>query len=171
MTTAEILADAFSRVRESVHDAADGLTEEQVVHRLDDEANTIAWLVWHLSRVQDDHVAAVAGVEQVWNASGWAKRLGLEALGDDTGYGHTPGQVAQVRCDPGELLEYYDEVHEATVRFVSGLTDSDLDRIVDERFDPPVTMGVRLVSVISDDLQHVGQAAYVRGIVEREQAS
>lgn len=171
MKSAEILADAFSRVRESVHDAVGGLTEEQLVYRLDDEANTIAWLVWHLSRVQDDHVAGVAGTEQVWTSSGWAMRLGFEALGDGVGYGHSSGQVAQVRLTAEELLQYHDEVHQATVRFVSNLTDPDLGRIVDERFDPPVTLGVRMVSVISDDLQHVGQAAYVRGIVERGQLS
>jgi len=167
MTSAEVLADAFSRVRDSVHAATEGLTPEQLSVRLDPEANTIAWLVWHLSRVQDDHVAGVAGFEQVWRASGWADRMGLAALGDNVGYGHDSAQVAQVRSTADELLGYYDEVHRATIRFVTQLTDADLDGVVDETFDPPVTMGVRLVSVISDDLQHVGQAAYVRGIVER----
>jgi DinB superfamily len=169
MTSAEILTDAFGRVSESVHEAAEGLTTGQLVHRIDGEANTIAWLLWHLSRVQDDHVAGVAGTEQVWTSAGWAKRLGIEALGDNVGYGHSSDQVAMVRCSAGELLGYFDEVHEATIRFVSQVTDADLDRVVDERFDPPVTLGARLVSVISDDLQHVGQAAYVRGIVERAQ--
>ena len=50
---------------------------------------------------------------------------------------------------------------------MSGLTDADLPRVVDERWDPPVTLGVRLVSVISDCLQHAGQAAFVRGILLR----
>jgi hypothetical protein len=167
MTSAELLADAFERIKEDVHAAVDGLNSEQLAFRIDAEANSIGWLAWHLTRVQDDHVAHVAGVPQVWTASGWAKRLGLEALGDGVGYGHNSDQVAQVRCDADQLLEYYNEVHEATLRFVTGLTDGDLDRVVDERWDPPVTLGVRLTSVVSDDLQHVGQAAYVRGIVER----
>jgi hypothetical protein len=44
------------------------------------------------------------------------------------------------------------------------VTPADLDRVVDKRWDPPVTLGVRLVSVVDDDAQHVGQAAYVRGL-------
>jgi uncharacterized damage-inducible protein DinB len=167
MTSAELLVDWLGRVREDLHAAVEGLTEDQLAFRIDNEANSIAWLAWHLTRVQDDHVAEVAGTEQAWTASGWAARMGLEAVGNDVGYGHRSDQVALVRCDASSLLAYYDEVHDQTVRFVSGISDADLDRVVDERWDPPVTLGVRLVSVISDDLQHVGQAAYVRGIVER----
>jgi uncharacterized damage-inducible protein DinB len=167
MTSAELLADGFGRVREDLHAAVEGLTEDQLAFRIDSDANSIAWLAWHLTRVQDDHVADVAATEQAWTASGWAARMGLEAVGNDVGYGHRSDQVALVRCDASSLLAYYDEVHDQTLRFVSGLSDSDLDQVVDERWDPPVTLGVRLVSVISDDLQHVGQAAYVRGIVER----
>jgi len=167
MTSAELLADAFERIKDDVHAAVEDLSPEQLAFRIDAEANSIAWLAWHLTRVQDDHVAHVAGTTQIWMTSGWAKRLGLEALGDGVGYGHNSDQVAQVRCEAGPLLEYFDEVHVATLRYLAGITDSDLDRVVDERWDPPVTLGVRLVSVVSDDLQHVGQAAYVRGIVQR----
>ncbi len=49
----------------------------------------------------------------------------------------------------------------------SGLQPADLDVVVDERWDPPVTLGVRLVSVVNEVNQHVGQAAYVRGLLER----
>jgi uncharacterized damage-inducible protein DinB len=167
MTSAELLADAFERIKEDLHAALEGLSTEELAFRIDAEANSIGWLAWHLTRVQDDHVAHVAGVAQIWTTSGWGKRLGLESLGDGVGYGHNSDQVAVVRCEAGPLLEYYDEVHEATQRYIAGITDSDLDRVVDERWDPPVTLGVRLVSVVSDDLQHVGQAAYVRGIVKR----
>jgi hypothetical protein len=59
-------------------------------------------------------------------------------------------------------------VYDQTVRYISSITDDDLPRIVDTSFDPPVTLAVRLVSVISDDLQHAGQAAFVRGLIERE---
>jgi uncharacterized damage-inducible protein DinB len=166
--SAELLADAFGRIREVVHDAVDGLTPEQLSYRIDGRANTIAWLVWHLTRIQDDHVADVAGAEQRWTADGWYERFGLPFDRRSTGYGHTAEQVAAVRVEQPRLLtDYYDAVHEQTIRFVRGLADSDLDRIVDTSWDPPVTLGVRLVSVIADDLQHGGQAAYVRGIVRR----
>ena len=163
MATADLLADAFSRVREEVHAAVDGLTEDELEVRLDADANSIAWLVWHLSRVQDDHVAGAFGVEQVWPK--WRDRFGQ--TGDRIGYGDTTEQVARVRADAELLTAYYDAVYQQTIDLVSGVGDDDLPRIVDERWDPPVTLSVRLVSVISDCLQHVGQAMFVRGILER----
>ena len=168
MTSAELLVDAFSRIRGAVHRAVDGLTAEQLAFRVDSEANSIAWLVWHLARIQDDHVAGVAQAEQVWTSQGWVDRFGLPFHRRDTGYGHEADEVAAVRVDSGELLVgYYDAVHEQTTRYVEQLGEADLARIVDRSWDPPVTLGVRLVSVIADDLQHAGQAALVRGILQR----
>ena len=168
MTSAELLTDAFGRIRDSVHAAVRGLTPAQLAFRVDAEANSIAWLVWHLTRIQDDHIAGVAGTEQVWTSGGWVDRFGLPFDRLAHGYGHSSADVAAVRVDSAELLTgYYDAVHEQTIRFVAGLTDADLPRVVDEMWDPPVTLGVRLVSVIADDLEHAGQAAFVRGIVER----
>jgi Protein of unknown function (DUF664) len=168
MTSAELLVDAVGRIRGVVHRAVDGLTPEQLVFRLDPETNSIAWLVWHLTRIQDDHVAGVAGAEQVWTSQGWVERFGLPFDPLDTGYGHRADEVAAVRVDSGELLVgYYDAVHEQTIGYVGRLGDADLARIVDRSWDPPVTLGVRLVSVIADDLQHAGQAALVRGILQR----
>ncbi|MFE3609826.1 mycothiol transferase [Streptomyces goshikiensis] len=168
MKATEVLADAYGRVREAVHEAVGGLTAEELGARVDPAANSIAWLVWHLTRIQDDHVADAAGWEQVWDAQGWMKRLGLSLPAGATGYGHNATQAGAVRIEAGELLlEYHDAVYERTLHFLRGLSAADLDRVIDTRWDPPVTLGVRLISVISDDLQHVGQAAYVRGLLER----
>ncbi|MDI9886985.1 DUF664 domain-containing protein [Streptomyces sp. HNM0645] len=168
MNSAELLEDAFGRIRETVHDAAGGCAPDLLHARVEPGANSIAWLVWHLTRVQDDHVADAAGREQVWLSQDWEGRFGLPFTPDATGYGHTRAQVARVRVEsPDLLLGYHDAVHDETVAFVRGLTNAALDRIVDASWSPPVTLGVRLVSVISDDLQHAGQAAFVRGLLER----
>jgi uncharacterized damage-inducible protein DinB len=167
MTGTEVLLDAFGRIGGAVHDAVDGLSEEELSYRFDEGSNSIAWLVWHLTRIQDDHVASVASTEQVWTSAGWVERFGLALPIADTGFGHRPEQVATVVADAGTLLGYYDAVETATLAFVRGLTDGDLDRVVDKRWDPPVTLGVRLVSVIGDDISHAAQAAYVRGVIER----
>ncbi|HEY1572897.1 MAG TPA: DUF664 domain-containing protein [Pseudonocardiaceae bacterium] len=168
MTSTDILMDGFGRVRESVHAAVDGLSPEELAYRVDEAANSIAWLVWHLTRVQDDHIAGVAGLEQVWTAKGFVDRFGLPFGRLATGYGDNADDVAAVRVESGELLTaYHDAVYQQTVDFVRDLTDADLPRVVDEGWDPPVTLGVRLVSVIDDDLEHVGQAAFVRGILLR----
>jgi uncharacterized damage-inducible protein DinB len=165
VTSAELLTDAFGRVRETVHEAVDGLSDSQLAVRLDEDANSIAWLCWHLARVQDDHLADAFGTEQVWPR--FMGRFGLPLEPGAIGYGHSSAQVALVRVS-GELLTgYQDAVHEQSVALVAAITDADLSRVVDERWDPPVTLGVRLVSVISDCLQHAGQAAFVRGILLR----
>src|SRR5271168_4798100 len=167
MTSAELLADAFGRVQETVHEAVEGLTSSQLSARLDGDANSIAWLCWHLARIQDDHVAGAFGAPQVWAEYG--KRFELPFGPLETGYGQSSRQVAQVTVASGDLLTgYQDAVHEQTIRLVSAVTDADLARVVDEAWDPPVTLSVRLVSVIPDCLQHAGQAAFIRGILLRE---
>ena len=168
MTTGELLIDAFGRIREDVLGAVQGLTSEQLSFRLDHQANSIAWLVWHLTRVQDDHIADAAQIEQVWTSGGWAERFALPFDAPATGYGHSAADVAAVTVDSDRLLtDYYDAVHDQTIRFVERITDADLDRIVDDAWDPPVSLGVRIVSVINDNTQHAGQAAFVRGIARR----
>jgi uncharacterized damage-inducible protein DinB len=166
MTLAELLTDAFGRIRDGAHEVVEGLAPQQLGHRPGPRSNSIAWVVWHLARVQDDHVAEVAGLEQVWTSQGWHERFGLPFEPSDTGYGHSPDQAAKVQVESGEVLTgYLDAVHQQTLRYVEGLRDADLDRVVDTRWDPPVTLGTRLVSVVNDDQQHVGQAAYVRGLI------
>jgi hypothetical protein len=167
MNAAELLVDGFGRVRDVVHSAVRGLTDEDLQWRLDPGANSIGWLSWHLTRVQDDHVAGAAGIDQVWLAGGWCKRFDLPLDRHATGYGHRTQDVAAVRASAQLLLDYHDAVHEQTVAFVRDLGDEDLERIVDRAWNPPVTLGVRLVSVISDDLQHAGQAAFIRGVIAR----
>jgi hypothetical protein len=167
VNVAEVLVDTFGRVRDEVRSVVDGLSPDALAERLDPGANSIAWLVWHLTRVQDDHVAEVAGIGQVWTTAGWADRFGLPLDTTDTGYAHTPDQVASVQASLELLVGYHEAVHEMTVGYLSGLADADFDRVVDDGWDPPVTLGVRLVSVISDGLQHAGQAAYVRGALDR----
>jgi hypothetical protein len=162
-----ILVDCFERVRDAVHPATNGLSREELTWRPDTETNTIAWLVWHLTRVQDDHVAALAGDEQVWHSKGWADRFALALPVDDTGYGHAPGQVGKVVADAPTLLGYFEDVHARTLSYLEPLSEEALARVVDVSWDPPVTVAARLVSVVADDLQHAGQAAYVRGILMR----
>jgi uncharacterized damage-inducible protein DinB len=167
MEVSDVFADAFSRVQEEVHAVLDGLSQEDLDARPGPEANSIGWLVWHIARVQDDHVADAAGREQTWTGDGWHDRFALTLEPRDIGYGHTNEQVEQVSgIKASELRAYYDAVHKATIGYVTTLAAADLDRIVDTRWDPAVTLGVRLVSVVNDNQQHTGQAMYVRGLLE-----
>jgi hypothetical protein len=164
----EILRDSFNRLIEHVDALTEGLSDEVSFFRpvtvSGQQANSIAWLIWHSARIQDAQLAGIAGVEQVWFRGGWVDRFALDLPRDAHGYGHTADEVGKVRA-PGNLLaSYYHAVHRMTLEYVAGVTDEELARIVDENWNPPVTASVRLVSIIDDCAQHLGQAAYIRGI-------
>ena len=162
----DLLVDSFTRVRELVVELTDGLTEEAASFRPAPQANSIGWLLWHLTRIQDDHVAGLAGVEQAWPT--WRQRFGLPFSDWATGYGQTSEEVAAVRV-PGDLLAgYHAEVHALTLDYLELITAEELARVVDTRWKPPVTASVRLVSVLGDVYQHLGQAAYVHGLRKSE---
>lgn len=171
MSSAELLTDAFGRIRETVLAVMEGLTPDQIARRLDPDANSIGWLVWHLTRVQDDHIAAAFGVSQVWSDGAWAARFGLPADTMEIGYGHSPEQVgavtAKVAATPELLTEYHEATQALTAKHVPAIKDADLSRVVDRSWNPPVTLGVRLVSVVNDGTQHAGQAAFIKGILLR----
>jgi hypothetical protein len=162
----ELLRDAFTRLIEHVDELTDGLTDEISDYRPTPDANSISWLAWHSARVQDAQLAQVAGVEQVWIRDGWVDRFGLELPRNDTGYGHGPEQVAKVRAPATLLSGYYRAVHKLTLEYVASVTADELSRVVDDNWDPPVTASARLVSIIDDCAQHLGQAAYLRGIAQ-----
>lgn len=165
MTPAELLSDAFTRVLDDGLAVLEDLDEAMLATPPHEGANPIGWLVWHLTRVQDDHIADVAGTEQVWTAEGFVDRFDLPLDAGDTGFGHSAEQVRSVRAPAALLADYLGATHEATLGFLATVEEPGLDRVVDTRWDPPVTLGVRLVSVVNDCTQHVGQAAYARGLL------
>src|SRR4051794_32602909 len=166
MNADNILSEAFGRLPGLVERAVKGLEPEQLRRAPEPGANTVGWLVWHLTRVQDSHIAELLNAQQVYLDGDWAPRFGLKADPSDTGYGYSAEQVAAVAPENWQVLvDYYAAVHERTLAYLDGHDADDFDRVVDESWDPPVTLAVRLVSVLSDDLQHAGQAAYVRGLL------
>jgi hypothetical protein len=167
MDTSALLLDLYGRTPPIVAAAVEGLDADQLVWAPAPGANSIGWLVWHLTRVQDHHVSELLDEEQVWTTGEWAAHCGLPPDPHNTGYGHGPDEVAAVRPEgPEVLVGYLDEVSARTQRMLEGLGEADLDRVVDRRWDPPVTLGVRLVSIADDCLQHGGQAAYLRGLLD-----
>ncbi len=158
-----VLTEGFGRITELYDGVAEGLDQEQLHHRPNGTGNSIGWLLWHLARVQDHHIADLANQPQVWEQ--WQERVGLPNGTDDVGFGHTSEQVDAIRiADPQLLVDYHHEVTLATARYLATVDEKELEREVDQRWDPPVTAGVRLISIQSDCLQHLGQAAYVKGL-------
>ena len=168
MHSRDLLKDAFTRVRELVQTSANGIDRKGLSYRPESGANSVAWLVWHLTRIQDDHVSEIAGQDQAWVTDGWAEKFGMAPDPGNDGRGHGPDEVAAVSPDgPDLLLAYHTAVSDRTLTYLDRVDESELDRVIDRSYDPPVTVGVRLVSVISDNTQHAGQARYLRGIVDR----
>jgi hypothetical protein len=164
----EPLLDAFGRINDGMRLTLDGLTAEQLAFRPSEQANSIAWLAWHVARLQDDHISNLAGRPQAWVTEGWHARFDKPANAHDIGFGDSPRQVAAIRPEsPRVLLDYFAVVHQRSLEYVRSLEPEHLDRVLDEpQWDPPVTVGVRIVSVIGDCMQHLGQMAYIRGLLE-----
>jgi len=168
MNVSDFAADALANMSVRLIAGLDGLSVEEQCYRPDADANSIAWLAWHLIRVQDHHIAHLEGGSQLWVEDGWDLKMGLSSDLEDHGYGHSSEQVgALVPTSATVLAEYQVAVAARTESYVRGLSDEDLDEIIDRSWDTPVTRGVRLISVVNETAQHVGQISYVRGLVER----
>ena len=167
MESNAIVIDALGRIQNTIRRVLDGMTPDQLYYRPAENSNSTAWVIWHLTRVQDHHISDMGGLEQLWTSEGWHARFGMEADGKNTGTGHTPGDVAKIRPDAETLQSYYDAVYERTKTVLSSLTSEDMDRELDEpQYNPLPTIGVRCASIISDNTQHVGQAAYIKGLAQ-----
>jgi len=166
-TTSDLLLDSLGRVRETAHQVLDDIPEELLATPPAPGTNTVAWLLWHLTRGLDEQVAHAFGRDALWEAGGWRERLALPLPGDAHGYGMTFEEVLLVRASAADLRGYLDAAFDAAESSLRTVTDADLDRVVDEQWDPPVTLAVRLVSVVDDCTQHVGQASYAAGILDR----
>ena len=168
MESPALIADALGRVNRTMHRVLEGVPAELLCLQPSPDTNSMAWLAWHLTRVHDDHVAALAGLPQLWASAGWHRRFGMAADDSETGTGHTPEQVTALKVDSADvLLAYADSVLERSNAFLATLAADDLDRVLNEpQYDPLPTVGVRLVSVVSDNTQHAGQIAYLRGLLE-----
>ncbi len=166
-TARELLRDAFTRVRDHVQQICAAVSDDEAAYRPDPDANSISWLIWHLTRIQDDHVCGLSGEEQVWTRDGWYERFALPFGPEAHGYGHSSDDVAKVKVGPERLDDYQAAVHTMTLAYVDAIQAAELARVVDTAWDPPVTASMRLVSVLGDAIAHLGQADYVRGLAER----
>ena len=164
----ELVIDGYGRVLEVLEVTLEGMSREDLDEQPDRDCNSMGWLAWHLTRVQDNHIADLMGEEQLWTRDEWYAKFDRRPDPKDIGWGHTSEQVAAFKSpDVETLLGYHRAVLERSRRFVASLTPEDLDRELNEPwFQPLPTVGVRLVSVMSDDLQHAGQVAYIRGLLK-----
>lgn len=161
----EILLDAAGRPVEAAHALRGRLDATVLNAHPGGHDNSIAWLLWHAGRELDVQLADLSGADQVWIGGGFRDRFDLGELGDQVGFGFTGDQArALVVSDPDLLLEYLDATTDAVRTYIGTLDEQALGVVIDDAWDPPVTRGARLVSIIDDAVQHVGQAAYAAGM-------
>lgn len=162
----DMLSDGYGRVLEVLERALDGLTEDDLNWQPRPDCNSIGWLTWHLTRGQDGQIASLMDEEQLWTRDGWHAKFGRPADAQDSGFGHTPQDVAAFKSpDTKTLLDYHRAVLERSRRYFPTLSNTDLDRELNEPwFQPLPTVGVRLISILGDNLEHAGQVGYVRGL-------
>ena len=168
MRATTILHNAATRPAEAAQRLRASLSSEVLNAHLGDHDNSVAWLLWHTGREIDVQTADLAGTSEAWSHEGYAQLTGIGAVGDGLGLGHTTGEAREITSDQGDaLVDYVAAATDALLAYISTLTDADLDEVIDENWDPPVTRGVRLVSIIDDAAQHVGQAAYAVGALSQ----
>ena len=171
-TAKSLLLDGFARVLEGVPAVVDGLSIDELLWRPDREANSVAWLLWHLARQADLQIAGLAQADPLWKEAGWVERFALPYDARTIGYGMSSAEVGDFTiADPALFAGYQSAVHDRAVSLIESLTDDDYDTVIDDRWDPPVTIAIRIVSVLDDAIKHLGQAEYVKGLIERRRAS
>ena len=172
MDARDVLHEAASRPAAEAKALIDTLPEGALNAHAGGHTNSIAWLLWHAGRQMDVQLAQLNGEPQVWHSQGFDARFNLGELGDTVGYGHTAEQARAVVVEDAALLvEYLGAATTTLSEYIAGLSEADLDDVIDTSWTPHVTCGVRLVSMIDDAAQHVGQAAYATGILAGGAAS
>ncbi|MFC2040058.1 DinB family protein [Chloroflexota bacterium] len=164
----DLLLDGYGRIGEEMTRILGGLEVDMLDTMPSLDTNSIGWLAWHISRSQDAQVSALAGSEQLWITEGWHARFNRPKNAEDSGFGHTPADVTTFRSpEPEVILSYYQAVALRTREYILSLTEAEFSRELDEpRFQPPPIVGVRIVSIMADGLQHTGQMAYARGLLQ-----
>ena len=166
MDARDVLSEAASRPAAEAKALVDALPAGGLNAHAGGHTNSIAWLLWHAGRQMDAQLAQLNGEPQVWHSQGFESRSNLGELGDTVGYGHTAEQARAIVVEDAALLvEYLGATTAALSEYIAGLSEADLDDVIDTSWTPHVTRGVRLVSMIDDAAQHVGQAAYAAGIL------
>ena len=161
MDARNVLREAASRPAAEAKALVNTLPEGALNAHAGGHTNSIAWLLWHAGRQMDVQLA-----QQVWHSQGFDARFNLGELGNTVGYGHTAEQARAVVVEDAALLvEYLGAATAALSEYIASLSEADLDDVIDTSWTPHVTRGVRLVSMIDDAAQHVGQAAYAAGIL------
>src|SRR5699024_1481813 len=167
MDAIKVLQDLVARPSQALDNFWDDLDPSRLNNHPGGHPNSIAWLIWHTARETDAQIAPLADQEQVWTADGFDARFGLTDVHRGTGevgLGQSAEQARAVTVEATPegkrlLREYLDPVYAMATRWIATLNETELDRVIDDQFDPRVTLGIRVISVLDDVTQHIEQTA------------
>jgi uncharacterized damage-inducible protein DinB len=169
MAWRHLIEDIFVLIAQELERVLVGLTIDNLNQQPRPDCNSIGWLAWHLTRSQDRMIEDLTGEEQTWSKDKWYLKFHRPPDATETGLHHSVEDIESFNSPDGAtLLAYHHAVLEQTRRYVSQqLSESELDRpFTSPTFAHRRTPGERIMGVINDNLQHVGQAAYVRGLLK-----
>ena len=172
--TSDLLVEVLQRIESDLTDVLADVTADELRFRPGGTGNPVGWLAWHIARITDEldlleQIAAIAGAESMWTAEGWVARFGLPVDPFDTGYGHSSEEVDAATCADRQLLVGYARAtFQACRELLIRLDDEEWEQVIDCSYRPPVTVRVRVVSVIGDCWQHIGQASYAVGLARSQ---
>ena len=165
----DVTKSALTEYRQHLDRALEGLTPIELRWQPTPTSNHILWIVWHIARVEDRWIMTyVADEDQVWIRDRWCEQLRMPS--DDMGSGHSAEDVAAFpNLSVTQLLAYHDAVRENTFRIIDGLRTADLESTNPKNRegnpDPPPPVSWVLGHVAVEVAQHVGQIAYIRGML------
>ena len=169
MSDAATTIFALQRNWDMVSTAVAGVNDDTLASMPNEQSNSIAWLVWHMTRVADRFIhSRFQDTGQLWTDGGWAEKFEMEASADEFGMGWSVEQVAAWPSPSRDvLMGYYDAVNDAARDYINGLDDDGLAHQVPAAA-PGTTMSVAdaLGILVWDNIVHGGQVAYIRGYFE-----
>ena len=165
----QLVTDIFERISQELEHALDGLTVDDLNQHPCPGCNSIGWLTWHLTRAHDRVTADLLGEEQLWIKEGWYARFNRTPDPQDKGVGHSLEEIAAFSSpDASTLLEYHRAVLLQSKRYINNkLSETELNREFDNPVRPDVkNVRTQLMRLINDNMQHLGQVNYVRGMLK-----
>jgi uncharacterized damage-inducible protein DinB len=160
----EAIQSGLEEYLQALQRTIEGLTPDEMRWQPTPHTNHIAWLVWHLARVEDRWVSRLRQAPEVWNDEGWANRFRMDP--ESNGFGQT---MEEVRAMPEialqDLMAYFDAVRVVTRHYLEQATDADLAQTYPHPRFGECTGAWIVGHILVEESQHVGQVALIRGMV------
>jgi len=163
MKAIELIAASLEESREYVAQAVAGLTPRELAFRPKPHSNSIAFLLWHVTRGEDFWISGILlGEKQLYESGGWCKKFCTPPM--DSGFGYDVAKLDAWPVPSLSLLKgYAAAVREKTLAYLKSLTAAELDKPRDFGWRKGTT-GSALAHLITEVAEHSGQIGYLRGI-------